>query len=409
MTRGVPIDEARRLVLAATRPLPAEDVALEDALGRVLAEEVTSTVDVPPFDSSAMDGFAVPPGSAGRAGDRGESRAGRPVRGGSHPGRRDHASRPARWCRRAPRRWCRSSASRRRTAGHVPREPPAPTSAAPARTCARARPCCRRDASWGRRSWACWQRRARRPLAARAGRGVGRAGHRRRAGRAWRAARRRARSGARTHPRWPRRPRAPAASRGRGETVPDDPRRPLARRCARAVERSDVVCVSGGVSVGPHDHVKGALAGAGGRRALLGGARCAPGKPTWFGERPAGPVLAFGLPGQPGVGDGHLPAVRAPGACGRSRAPTRRPRADRGRSARRSSATRGATRRCAAAARRRRRLARDADGPQGSHVLTSMLGADALALVPPGEGALAAGERVEIELLDGPAGVSSAR
>ena len=36
---------------------------------------------------------------------------------------------------------------------------------------------------------------------------------------------------------------------------------------------------------------------------------------------------------------------------------------------------------------------------QGSHVLTSMLGAGALALVPQGEGELAAGERVDIELL----------
>ena len=39
-------------------------------------------------------------------------------------------------------------------------------------------------------------------------------------------------------------------------------------------------------------------------------------------------------------------------------------------------------------------------GPQGSHVLTSMLGARALALIPAGEGELAAGERVEIELLN---------
>jgi molybdopterin molybdotransferase len=36
---------------------------------------------------------------------------------------------------------------------------------------------------------------------------------------------------------------------------------------------------------------------------------------------------------------------------------------------------------------------------QGSHVLTSMLGAEALALVPRGDGELAAGEPVDIELL----------
>ncbi len=36
---------------------------------------------------------------------------------------------------------------------------------------------------------------------------------------------------------------------------------------------------------------------------------------------------------------------------------------------------------------------------QGSHVLTSMLGADALAIVPADAATIAAGERVEIELL----------
>ena len=49
---------------------------------------------------------------------------------------------------------------------------------------------------------------------------------------------------------------------------------------------------------------------------------------------------------------------------------------------------------------RRRRAARAPDRrPQGSHMLTSMLGADGLALMPAGEGELAAGERVEVELL----------
>ena len=39
-------------------------------------------------------------------------------------------------------------------------------------------------------------------------------------------------------------------------------------------------------------------------------------------------------------------------------------------------------------------------GAQESHVLTSMLGAEALAIVPRGDGALEAGRRVQIELLD---------
>jgi molybdopterin molybdotransferase len=38
-------------------------------------------------------------------------------------------------------------------------------------------------------------------------------------------------------------------------------------------------------------------------------------------------------------------------------------------------------------------------GPQGSHVLTSMLGADALALIPAGSGTVTTGESVTVELL----------
>ena len=38
-------------------------------------------------------------------------------------------------------------------------------------------------------------------------------------------------------------------------------------------------------------------------------------------------------------------------------------------------------------------------GEQGSHMLTSMLGADALALIAPGDGQLGAGERVEVQFL----------
>jgi putative molybdopterin biosynthesis protein len=54
-------DEAERRWRAAidTAPLPAEEVALDRALGRVLAEPVRAEVDVPGFDRSNMDGFAV--------------------------------------------------------------------------------------------------------------------------------------------------------------------------------------------------------------------------------------------------------------------------------------------------------------------------------------------------------------
>jgi len=53
------IDEALERVLEHVRPLPVEEIALDDALGRVLREPARAVVDLPPFPSSAMDGFAV--------------------------------------------------------------------------------------------------------------------------------------------------------------------------------------------------------------------------------------------------------------------------------------------------------------------------------------------------------------
>ena len=53
------IEEAQELVLARVEPLPTETVPVEDAVGRVLAEPAPAAIDLPPFDSSAMDGFAL--------------------------------------------------------------------------------------------------------------------------------------------------------------------------------------------------------------------------------------------------------------------------------------------------------------------------------------------------------------
>jgi molybdopterin molybdotransferase len=53
------IEEAQRLVLERARPLPSETVPLDRVAGRVLAEPAHAAVDLPPFPSSAMDGFAV--------------------------------------------------------------------------------------------------------------------------------------------------------------------------------------------------------------------------------------------------------------------------------------------------------------------------------------------------------------
>lgn len=53
------VEEALERVLAHTRPLVAERVELAAAVGRVVAEPARAGVDLPPFASSAMDGFAV--------------------------------------------------------------------------------------------------------------------------------------------------------------------------------------------------------------------------------------------------------------------------------------------------------------------------------------------------------------
>jgi len=80
-------EEAQTWILAAVRTLPAEPVRVGDAAGRVLAEDVRSTIDLPPFPSSAMDGYAVRsvdlPGSLRVVG---ESAAGSPFEGTLGPG-----------------------------------------------------------------------------------------------------------------------------------------------------------------------------------------------------------------------------------------------------------------------------------------------------------------------------------
>jgi len=53
------VHEALQRILDAVQPLETEEVALTEALGRTLAEPVTSPIDQPPWDNSAMDGFAV--------------------------------------------------------------------------------------------------------------------------------------------------------------------------------------------------------------------------------------------------------------------------------------------------------------------------------------------------------------
>jgi molybdopterin molybdotransferase len=77
------VDEARTRILERVRTLPAEPVALAAATGRVLARPAVAGVDLPPFPSSAMDGFAVrAQDTPGRLTLVGDVAAGRPA---SHP------------------------------------------------------------------------------------------------------------------------------------------------------------------------------------------------------------------------------------------------------------------------------------------------------------------------------------
>ena len=77
------IEVARALVLERTTSMPSERVELGAALGRILAEDVTSSDPVPGFDSSAMDGYAIRAADTDRGAASlavvGESRAGHPA------------------------------------------------------------------------------------------------------------------------------------------------------------------------------------------------------------------------------------------------------------------------------------------------------------------------------------------
>jgi molybdopterin molybdotransferase len=391
----IAIAEARGRVLEAVRPLSAEPVGIADALGRVLAEPVESGISVPPFDSSAMDGYAVIAGDAGQLELVDEARAGHPATTALRRGTAiaistgaavpDGATavvqveRTERTGETVTVPATEAGANIRRagediTAGEVvlrPGETLGPAAIGVA-------------ASVGRASVSC----ARRPRVALLVTGD-----------------------ELTEPGQPLAPGGIYSSNGYAlagqveragatvvmhEHVPDHAGTTLAALGA-ALDEADVVLVSGGVSVGPHDHVKDAFAHQGTEERFWG-VSLRPGKPTWFGTK--GQTLAFGLPGNPvsAMVTFQLfvrPALAAlqgadPGIT-RTTARLARP-VERNRQ--REQAVRV-------------RLAAGDDGwqasptkdAQGSHVLTSMLGADGLALIAPGDGDAPAGELVEVELL----------
>jgi molybdopterin molybdotransferase len=399
-------DEACRRVLARVAPLPAEEVALDDALGRVLAVDVRSPEHVPGFDNSAMDGYAViAADTAGAGADRAvslevvdESRAGRPATTRVSPG----------------------AAIRISTGAMVP---------AGADAVVRVEDTAERDGAVDVVAEVEPGRNVRRSgedvvtgetvLERGAALGPAELGVLASVGAAEIACARRPRVAVLTtgdellSPSEPLSPggvrdtnshAVPAQARLAGaqlilvETVPDEYAATVAA-IRRGLE-ADVLVICGGVSVGPHDHVKPALAELGVEQDFWGVA-LRPGKPTWFGVHEAGGrrCLVFGLPGNPvsAMVTFHLfarPALAAMTGIDASAA--------------RFIATIDedyAKRPGRMHAVRCRLEARD-DGwhvrptkEQGSHVLTSMLGAQALALVETDRGDVRAGERVEVELL----------
>ncbi|MET0973428.1 MAG: gephyrin-like molybdotransferase Glp [Thermoleophilaceae bacterium] len=390
----ISIEEGRRRVLAAVHALDSEDVPLPEARGRVLAEDLTSAVDVPPFDSSAMDGYALVAGPATELEVIGESRAGHPSERLVAPG----------------------VAVRISTGAAVPGGASAVI------------PVERTSANGDRVE----------VEETAEGANIRRAGEDLRAGDVVLARGALlgpaelgvAASVGRAELRCARRPRVallvtgdelvqPGGALGPGQiytsngfalaaqledagaelvlsdTVPDTAEATHAA-LARALETADVVIGSGGVSVGPHDHVKDALRELGVVEHFWG-VSLRPGKPTWFGVRER--VLVFGLPGNPVSAMVTFQLFARPAlaalqgadpAAGSASAtldePVRRnPRREE-------------------AVRVRLRHADDGlhavtTGEQGSHMLTSMLGADALALIAAGDGELGAGERVKVQFL----------
>jgi molybdopterin molybdotransferase len=177
-----------------------------------------------------------------------------------------------------------------------------------------------------------------------------------------------------------------------------------ATRQAFAAAGGDVVVSCGGVSAGPHDHVRPALTALGAEE-HVGAVALQPGKPTWLGTLPGpdGPRPVVALPGNPGaaVVCATLLAVPLLRACeGR---PPAAPQY-----ARLAAGTHGDARRVRAL---RATLRADPDGGrtatvlsgQQPHRLGSLARTAVLALVPSSDGPLDAGAVVEVVPLPGAA------
>jgi molybdopterin molybdotransferase len=398
------LDEARGIVLAEVRPLEAETVDLSRSLGRVLAGPVAATEAVPPFDNSAMDGFAVRAAdTAGASAARpaelrlvGESRAGRPFYTGLGPGEAvaisTGAAVPSGADAIVPLEEAQqhdgavevgletvSGRFMRRRGDDISADQPvlaAGTSIGPSELGVLG--------SLGITQVAC----ARRPRTALVISGD-----------------ELAEPGARLGPGQIHDSNGltltALVDRAGGELVanervPDD--LDEIRGAARSALQADVAVISGGVSVGEHDHVGQALAELG-VASLFWGVAVRPGRPTWFGVAPSR-TLVFGLPGNPVSAMVCFDLLVRPALLAMQGASPDRHRArailasDYPKEPGRAHAVR-----CTLELRDGGWHARPTRPEQASHILTSMLGAEALALIPAESGDVRAGTWVEIELV----------
>jgi molybdopterin molybdotransferase len=403
MTRAIEVEAARREILARVRPMAAQEVRLGEALGRSLAVDAVADGEFQPFDNSAMDGFAVraadvaaaAPGSPATLALVDESRAGHPATHAVKPGEAIAISTGAMLPAGA------DAVVRVEDTDREAERVLVNVGVSPGTDIRRAGD----DIAVGE-------------TVLRAGTEIGPAelGALATIGLDPVPVHRRPRvavvtSGDELIPAGtPLKPgqihdsnshTVPALVRLAGGDViltrhaPDNPQGTRAA-LIRALE-ADLTIVCGGVSVGDHDHVKAALADLDVEQAFWRVA-LKPGGPTWFGTR--GETLVFGLPGNPvSVMATFLLFVR----------PALLAMAGGDPAGRRITARLGAdyekpTDR-AHAARARLELGRGGwvATPlprQGSHILTSMVAADCLMLVPTETARIEAGETVEVELLD---------
>ncbi len=393
----ITVSQARDLVLMATGRLEAERVEIDGAVNRIVAEDVRAAGDVPPFPCSAMDGFALRAGAAGRTLEViGESRAGSPFERSLDEGQAVRISTGAAVPSGA------TAVIRQEDVGGDGDQIETMTDTAEGenlRSTGEDMPSGMTVLSAGTRLGAV-------ELGAAVAAGAGSLSVARRprvavlcTGDELRA------PGEALGPGEIHNSNAPmlAALAARCGAIVDDGRRLPDDRAdtesglGEALERSELVVVSGGVSVGPHDHVKPALASLGVEQVFWGVA-LQPGKPTWFGTRDG--QLVFGLPGNPVSAAVTFSLFARPAllALQGARASQRRCRhATLGVTVRRNPSREQALR--VRLERLDGGLVAVPNGPQGSNMVTSLLGADALAMIPPGEGELEAGARVALEEL----------